>query len=727
ILTYGSNPDLLGQIEALPDVEIAEGRYDMSGIVELVGERRLSADLFGLNSSHWPQIYGLELVTGRYLQEDDNLTVLAEWNFAETQNVSVNDKLSLEVLDSTVEVTVVGIVWSIEYILPSTNFRQLIPQRGSSAPLFMDYLNLSTLSGQSGMINEISVIFEEGADKDDATKQVLNAFSDEEVYYTFRGYDLVDEMEGMQELYVGRDMTPVMALIVLAASAVVIYVVVRRVIEEQKQSLGVLMSLGYSPRSIEVGFTTVFVGLTLLAGLVSTLIATPITVWLTAESFTWFNMAMVWEPIPFDVYIWGILAAPITALFASIQPIRSISKLEPVQVVRGIDYDPNPTPKTRLESIAERFGDVSYAFRYASRSLSRRKMRTAMLVLGIAIISTTSMNSILYVDSIFVSVDVHMTNYSHWDLVIDLRHPTNSSKLESILDATSGIASYERFLKVSYFSELGGLQEPFEILFVESQGSLQGRSIVEGRDMLSHNETVLERQVAGTHGIQVGDEIEINFSGFNQSFVVVGFAKSIFNVVFLDYSLAPMMGNESILTGAFADVESSADLESVAEVVGTSDIVESVQTWSEANAGMKGIYALFDVILYFLVLMCIAMVFLVVWTMANISTMERIPEFAQLEAIGFKMKNIRSIMVGEIFLIALIGTIISVPPSIWFGYVLLPLMTPILSVMDFYVPLMSFVISFVIPLLGAVVSTIPSIRILGRIDLPSTLKDSNPQ
>jgi ABC-type antimicrobial peptide transport system permease subunit len=142
---------------------------------------------------------------------------------------------------------------------------------------------------------------------------------------------------------------------------------------------------------------------------------------------------------------------------------------------------------------------------------------------------------------------------------------------------------------------------------------------------------------------------------------------------------------------------------------------------------MKGIYALFDVILYFLVLMCIAMVFLVVWTMANISTMERIPEFAQLEAIGFKMKNLRSIMVGEILLIALIGTIISVPPSIWLGYVLLPLMTPILSVMDFYVPLMSLVISFVIPLLGAVVSTIPSFRILGRIDLPSTLKDSNPQ
>ena len=230
ILTFGSNPDILGQIEALPDVEIAEGRYDMSGIVELDGERRLSADLFGLNSTH-------ELVTGRYLQEDDNLTVLAEWNFAEAQNVSVNDKLSLEVLDSTVEVTVVGIVWSIEYILPSTNFRQLIPQRGSSAPLFMDYLNLSTLSGQSGMINEISVIFEEGADKGDATEQVLNAFSSEEVYYTFRGYDLVDEMEGMQELYVGRDMTPVMALIVLAASAVVVYVVVRRVIEEQSSHL----------------------------------------------------------------------------------------------------------------------------------------------------------------------------------------------------------------------------------------------------------------------------------------------------------------------------------------------------------------------------------------------------------------------------------------------------------------------------------------------------------
>ncbi|MHA2426251.1 MAG: hypothetical protein ACXAEF_15790, partial [Candidatus Thorarchaeota archaeon] len=81
ILTYGSNPEILSQIATIPAVAIAEGRYDMSGIVELDGDRRLSADLFGLNSTHWPQVYGLELVTGRYLQEDDNLTVLAEWNF----------------------------------------------------------------------------------------------------------------------------------------------------------------------------------------------------------------------------------------------------------------------------------------------------------------------------------------------------------------------------------------------------------------------------------------------------------------------------------------------------------------------------------------------------------------------------------------------------------------------------------------------------------------------
>jgi len=138
VLTYGSDPALLDSIMALPEVEGGDVRYDISGIVELSDSRRLSGDLFGVDPSESPEVYKLELREGTYLDPDDNLTALAEVHFANAQGVSINDTVVVELFGVRTQVRIVGIVWTVEYIVPATNPRQLIPQHGSSAPLFMD-------------------------------------------------------------------------------------------------------------------------------------------------------------------------------------------------------------------------------------------------------------------------------------------------------------------------------------------------------------------------------------------------------------------------------------------------------------------------------------------------------------------------------------------------------------------------------------------------------------
>ncbi|MFW9800295.1 MAG: FtsX-like permease family protein [Candidatus Thorarchaeota archaeon] len=621
---------------------------------------------------------------------------------------------------------VVGIVWTIEYLVPATNPRQLIPQHGSSAPLFIDVSVLSNIAGQPGMVNEFSVIFHEGVDHEAATERVLEVLQGEEIYFIFRGSDLLGEMAGMAELEMGQEMTLIMSVIVLLTSTVVVYVVIRRVIEDQRQSLGVLVSLGYHPRTIEIGFILVFVGLMFISAVIATLIATPVSVWLMVVMFADWNMAVVSGPIPPDVFIFGSLSAPVTALLASISPIHRISNLEPIRVIRGLEYDPQPTERTLLEAIGERITKISYSFRYAARSLSKQKMRTAMLCFGILIGSFSLMNTILYVDSIYLSVDVHMEAHSNWDLVVDMRNPVPSSELETILDSLS-IDTYERFLKVSYFSELAGTQHPFEILFYESSGMLQTFEIEEGREILTNNEVVVETRIAESRGISLGDQLDISIAGKTEAFTIVGIVKSIFRSVLIDYSKAPAPDNETLLSGAFVDVSTGANIESVKSIIAQSDVVESVQTHEEAASGIKEVFSFYDIILWFLIAMCVAIVFLVIWTTTNISTMERMPEFAQLEAIGFDRRNLRNILIGEVFLISIVGTILSIPPSIYLGYVWVPLMSQTLSVMQFYVRLVPMVVSIAIPIVAAVVSVFPLVRALSRVDLPTILRNRDPQ
>ncbi|UCH03356.1 MAG: ABC transporter permease, partial [Candidatus Thorarchaeota archaeon] len=315
----------------------------------------------------------------------------------------------------------------------------------------------------------------------------------------------------------------------------------------------------------------------------------------------------------------------------------------------------------------------------------------------------------------------------NWDLIVDMRNPVGASQLESILDSMGDVETYERFLKVSYFSELAGTQHPFEILFLESTVGLQTFEFEEGRGILAQNEAMVEKRISEARNINIGDELEVSIAGATEAFTIVGIVRSIFSSVFIDYAKAPAPANETLLTGAFVELTPGSDAEAVGNVIAQDDQVESVQTHQEATDGIKAVFQTYDIILYFLVAMCLAIVFLVVWTTANISTIERMPEFAQLEAIGFDRRNLRSIMVGEILLITLVGTILSIPPSIWLGYYWVPLMSQTLSVMDFYVRLVPFAVSFAIPIISAIISVTPLVRVLNRIDLQTVMRNRDPQ
>ncbi|MHA1962501.1 MAG: FtsX-like permease family protein [Candidatus Thorarchaeota archaeon] len=727
IITLGSSPSLLDAVRALSSVEAADVRYDAHGLVELAAGARYSGDFFGISPSRMPDVYKIKLREGVYLDENNNRSVLVESGFAEVHEISPGDNLSIVIFNQTVDMNVVGIVWSIEYLLPATNMRQLIPQRGSSAALFMDLDLLSNLAGQDGLVNEFSVVFSESADRTVATAEVLSILSGEQIIFTLNGDELVEGMEWVPEIDMGLQMTPVMAGIVLGTSVVVIYVVIRRVVDTQRQSIGVLMAQGYSARTLEAGYVSVFVGITIIGSIIMTIIATPITVWLTEVSFEGWGVTVVSGPLPLDILIWGFLSAPVTALIASGPPLHRISSLQPIEAIRGTGLDHASLKKPYLESAAERLGARGYLTRFMFRSISRHKMRALMLCVGIAIGSFTYMNSVLYIDSIFRSIDVHMDEHSQWDIVVDSRQPLTSTEFETVINNVDGILSYEPFLKISIFSQLMESEQPLEMLFLNSTSGIQTLDVIEGRDFMSNNEVVLESRIAESRGLQIGSSMTIRIGSETHDVEVVGIAESLFRSVFLDYGLAPTRQNESLLTGAFLRLSETADFADVAERIEGSDLIESAQTHSEAVQGVKAMFAFYDVMLYFILAMCLAVTILVVWTIVSISTMERIPQFAQLEAIGFDRPRIRKMMIGEVLLLSLVASTISIIPSVWLGYVLLPLMYQTLSIMEFFVDPLILVVSWALPVLVAVVSLLPAFRTLNRIDLPAVLSESNPQ
>ena len=145
---------------------------------------------------------------------------------------------------------------------------------------------------------------------------------------------------------------------------------------------------------------------------------------------------------------------------------------------------------------------------------------------------------------------------------------------------------------------------------MESTVGLQTFEFEEGSGILSQNEAMVEKRIAEARDIDLGDELEVSIAGATEAFTIVGIVKSIFSSVFIDYAKAPAPTNETLLTGAFVELSPGSNAETIGNVIAQDDQVESVQTHEEATTGIKAVFQTYDIILYFLVAMCLAIVFL---------------------------------------------------------------------------------------------------------------------
>jgi putative ABC transport system permease protein len=113
----------------------------------------------------------------------------------------------------------------------------------------------------------------------------------------------------------------------------------------------------------------------------------------------------------------------------------------------------------------------------------------------------------------------------------------------------------------------------------------------------------------------------------------------------------------------------------------------------------------------------------VVWNIVSISVGERIPEFAQLEALGWSRNTLSRLLFLEIYIVTFAGVLVSVPISQIFSLMFQGFME---SFIPFYVPLFDLPSLLGVLLLTFVTTTVavlPSVRRLRRIDVEKTIRE----
>ncbi|MFW9810531.1 MAG: ABC transporter permease, partial [Candidatus Thorarchaeota archaeon] len=435
-----------------------------------------------------------------------------------------------------------------------------------------------------------------------------------------------------------------------------------------------------------------------------------------------YNMEAQSAPTQPVVYLIALIVGPLSVLLAAYFPTRRITRYEPIRAIRGWMMEKGYVEETILEKIGRRVGLTSYGFKYVVRSMSLNKTRAALLIIGISLGAGVAFMGTSMVGGYNNSLATYMNQYEQWDLLVDFKQPLNSSQVDGILTTVDSIESYEPYLKLGTKVIISEQERLVSLLCLNTAGSLHQFRLESGRAIENDHELVVDVTIANTLEIQDGESVNITLGNNTIEFAIVGIVSSPLNVFYIEFSEAMEYLEQEMISGLFVKTVQGADPDVVAEEVFALDDIENAMTESQASSGVIS-ESQGTAISIGMAGMAMALLLAVVWNIVAISTSERTPELAQLEAIGWSRNSLTRLLFVEVLIVSLFGILLAVPIGFWFTSLLDGFMK---TYIPFYSPTFDIVmfagIGF-LTIITAILASLPAARRLRRIEIDRVIRE----
>ncbi|MHA1962803.1 MAG: ABC transporter permease, partial [Candidatus Thorarchaeota archaeon] len=669
-VAYSAPRDHISGIGDIDGVEAFTSRYHVFGDISFSSTTENPADIYGIDPSNSPDVFKLLLDDGNYLDSSDNSTGLIEKSFAASNGISLGSTLTVSVFGEEHDIEVVGIVVSLEHLFPHRNPKQLIhaPSRASFsaiAPVWIDISVLQELAyagyGEKDVVNEIIVRFEEGYDHTELSELVLDAINPYPIVTTLDISELrsaeLTRFEAADEFIV------LFAGIIFAVAAFVVYTTVKRIVESNSRQIGITKSLGYTTSEIQRAYLLIMGTLALATSLIALPLGEPSGRAILQSFASVYSLEIQTGAVTSMVYIVAIIAGIGSVLLSAYFPVRKISRYKPIRAIRGWMMEKGYVGETVLEKIGRKFGVRGYGFKFVARGISLNKTRASLMIIGIALAAAVASMGTMMTGGFNTSIVVYMEQNEHWDLLLDFKEPMNSTEIDALMAQVDDVDSYEPYLKLGTTAVISDISRLVSLLCVNPTGQLHEFNLETGRTILNEGEALVDVTVADSIGVEEGDNVNLTIGSSTDLFTIVGLVSSPMNVIYISLSEATDLLGVDMISGLFVKAALGADPDSVADEAFSLEEVENAMTMEQASSGViseaQGVAVSIG-------MAAIAMLLLlaVVWNIVSISVGERIPELAQLEAIGWSRNSLTRILFLEISIVTICGVLLSYPVGI---------------------------------------------------------------
>ncbi len=715
---------LAERIAALDGVVRLEARIVKDALLDIPGmDEPARAQLVSVPETRTPRVNDLLLKEGRMVEPGRPDEALVSEAFALEHGLRPGDRIEAVVNGKRRHLRLVGIALSPEFVYV-IGPGDLVPDDRRYAILWMGRSALEAAFDYEGAFNDLAISLRRGAEPQaviDALDRML------EPYAGFGAYTREDQLSDsfvrsdMEQL---RNLAFILPPLFLGVAAFLLSVVMNRLIDTEREQIGLAKAVGYRNREIGLHYLKLVLlialgGIVLGAG-IGTLMGRAVTA-TYSENYAFPYLTYV---IDARVYAAAAAVSVAAAVAGALGAMARAVRLPPAVAMRA------PPPPRYSRGMLERLGlgpALPRLWRMAFRHLVRFPIRSAFASTGIAAAVALLIMTFFFTDSIDTMIESFFFETERQDITVHFATDRGETVAHE-LARLPGVRRVELRRLVGARLEHGTISQRTAIFGLDPGAHLTGLSGPDGRPVaLPAAGLVLTDALARKLGVEPGDPVRVEVLEGRRPVRDVPVTLVVESLIGLSAYMDRGALNALMMEGRVADAAKlridPAEAPRLYAAIKEIPAIASLSIKDAAYRQFRGIMdQTFLLVISFYTTFAAVIALGVVYNTARIAMAEHARELASLRVLGFRKREVAEILLVELATL----TLLALPLGCLLGLGLVELLAELFSSDLYRVPAIvtpaTLGTALGIVVAASVAAGLFVARRLGGLDLVAVLK-----
>tara|TARA_R110000868_G_scaffold113042_3_gene303770 strand:- start:1967 stop:4333 length:2367 start_codon:yes stop_codon:yes gene_type:complete len=648
---------VLESLGHITGISAVEGRVTGDALIDLADVAiPLRAQAVSLPDLGSPRLNAVLLTAGRMLDARRADEILLLDGFARARQLKPGDVLAATVKGTRREFTIVGLAQSPEFLY-TTAPGEMVPDDGRFAVFWMSRTALAAVYDMKGAFNEALLATTRQArlpailDQADAVVKAYGGLGAYGLEDQTSNRFVSEEISGLRASAVG------VPPIFLAVAAFLLYIVISRLVQSERQQVGLLKAFGYSSCEISSHYLKLVMIIATGGAIVGSIMGIAAGHSMAVFYQHYFKFPFIVFQLDPRAFITGFGVSIVTASVGGLLVLKQVFVLTPAVAMRPAappDYHQSGQGLKRL------YHWLDQPSRMVLRRVLRQPGRMAGSVAGIATGMALSVGMTTVVTGFDSAIDLTFSVVDRSDASVTFIQPMGDQAVFE-LQALEGVTYVEPFRNVAVVFRHGRYSYRGAINGLTNTARLyRALDAAHNPMLLDQQGIVIAQPLANMLHIRPGEVITVDVREGHQPVLhipVIGVADTLLGApTYMDINwLNRYLHEPERISGAYLSLDSHSrdsvcqaikNMPAVAGMTLKSDRLAAFVNMMNSGAGAMR---------YIIMLVAAAITFGIVYNAARIAYAERERDLASLRVIGFTRGEVAFVLLGELALVTLLA------------------------------------------------------------------------